>query len=375
MSARPRWDRCISHRAAVAEAFAREFFGQSARRTLLVAGAGFDPRSTRFAEILSSVAGNRARGLFLREQRPEPRQELVARADANDRRLRDLIPRCTVDAFDVFDVDNAPVGGRRATAQIGARLDLGGVSDLVLDGSALSVGVLFPVAKYCYQRAVQAKVNFHLVVFDDPRIDAAIQAAPCGKAGALHSFQGRLGLEGSAGAARLWLPQLGPGRREVLRLVHQFVNPHAVCPILPFPAAHPREPDKLIEEYGDLFESVGDPFETVWHVDARDLVYAHQKDPLDLYRTILRIDEARRRVFELTGGSQLVLSPLGSKALGLGMFMAALERDFAVVSVESIGYRTSAASLDGIPAGKGESVHIWLTGEAYVVPEALDGAV
>jgi hypothetical protein len=159
----------------------------------------------------------------------------------------------------------------------------------------------------------------------------------------LHSFQGRLGLESTADAAKLWLPQLGPGRREVLRLVHELVRPHAVCPILPFPATHPRAPDALIEEYGDLFESVSAPFESAWHVDARDLVYADEKSPLDLYRTILRIDDARKRVFEQTGGSLVILSPLGSKALSLGMFMAAVERDFAVVSVESIGYDPTAA--------------------------------
>jgi hypothetical protein len=365
VTARPRWERCINHRGVPAEAFAREYLA-SDRRPLVVAGGGFDPRSTRLAKLVAETAGKHASAVLLREQRPDARPELVARADANVATLRGLIPATTVEEFDIFDIDNAPVGGRRATAAISKVIRLDGVTDVILDGSALSVGVLFPVAKYCYQLAAQQGINFHVFVVDDPSIDAAIEAAPCGKASPLHSFQGRISLNDSAEAARLWLPQLGPGRREVLKLVHQLVQPHAVCPILPFPATHPRSPDRLIEEYGDLFEAVSDPFQPTWQVDSRDLVYAHEKSPVDLYRTILRIDDGRRRVFEQTGGSHLILSPLGSKALALGILMAALERDFAVVSVESIAYKADPGVLSSMPGGAAEFVHIWLHDTAQI---------
>lgn len=374
MNGRPRWERCISHRGGAAEEFLRQYFFQDNRHPLLLAGAGFDPRSTRSAELLAQAAGTRLKGLFLREQRPSPHPELLRRADANERRLRDLVPSSAVEHFDIFDIDSAPVGGRRATALLSGRLDLTGVTDLILDCSALSVGVFYPIGKFCYEtvRAANRLVNFHLLVLDDPRTDAAIEAAPCGKAGALHTFQGGLNLDALTDAARLWLPQLGRKKRDVLRLVHQFVRPHAVCPILPFPATHPRSPDELIEEYGDLFETISDPFQTTWQVDDRDLVYAHEKIPLDLYRTILRIDDARRRVFAETGGSQVILSPVGSKALALGMLMAALERDFGVVSVEAIAYKADPSALDAQAASGGEFVHIWLHGEAYAKVEATE---
>src|SRR5262249_57632295 len=133
-----------------------------------------------------------------------------------------------------------------------------------------------------------------------------------------------------------------------------------------FPGAHPGGPDGLIEEYGDLFQAITGPFQSTWQVDSRDLVYAHEKSPLDLYRTILRIDDERRAVLADMGGSQLVLSPLGSKALALGMLMAALERsDFSVVSVESIAYKLDAAVYEASSSTRGELVHIWLHGEAY----------
>ncbi len=366
MTARPRWDRCVSHRGQEADAFIRDYFSQTNRESKLIAGAGFDPRSTRFAEFLAAVAGDRVSGIFLREQRPDPPPELVKKAEHNEERLRELIPSCSVERFEIFDIE-APVGGRRATSVLNSKLSLDRVTDIIVDCSALSVGVFFPIVKYCFERAhsFDKHMNLHLLVLDDPMTDGAIKASPCHRASPLHSFQGRLNLDAFAGAAKLWLPQLGRGRREVLRLVHQYVNPHAVCPILPFPAAHPRHPDELIEEYGDLFEAISDPLKKTWQVDARDLVYAHEKSPLDLYRTILRIDDARRRVFEQTGGSQVILSPVGSKALALGMLMAAIERDFAVVSVESIAYKPDSLLFEEQPDSRGEFVHIWLCGEAY----------
>ena len=100
-------------------------------------------------------------------------------------------------------------------------------------------------------------------------------------------------------------------------------------------------------------------------MDARDLVYAHEKSPVDLYRTILRIDDARQRVFAGTGGSQLILSPVGSKALALGMLMASLDRGFAVVLVESLAYNAAPSMLDVRTCPRGELVHIWLHGEVY----------
>ncbi|HYT94321.1 MAG TPA: hypothetical protein VEL76_36740 [Gemmataceae bacterium] len=358
-----RWDRCVNHRGAAAEAFMGEYFSGPDRQVGLIAGAGFDPRSARVAESLSRIAPGRVRGLFLREDRPAPHSVLMNSADANDRTLRTLLPGSLIERFDVFDaVDNAPVGSRRVIALLKNRMLLDGLTDLVIDCSALSAGICFSITRYCYSIACGSGLNIHLVVLDHPATDGAIESTNCGQPSSPHGFQGSWRLEEWSKAAKLWIPQLGQGKRAVLELVHQFVAPHAVCPILPFPATPPRSPDRLIEAYGNLFESS-------WQVDARDLVYAHEKSPVDLYRTILRIDDARKRVFKEMGGSQVILSPVGSKALALGMLMAALERDFAVVLVESLAYNAAPAVLDVQAAPRGELVHIWLHGEAYAAAQ------
>jgi hypothetical protein len=153
--------------------------------------------------------------------------------------------------------------------------------------------------------------------------------------------------------ARLRIPQLAQGQRAVLERLHTYVNPHDVCPILPFPAHHPRLADRLIEYYQQEFESS-------WEVDDSAIVYAAEHNPLDLYRTVLRIDETRKRIFEAFGNSLIVLSPIGNKTLALGALMAAIERDLPVAYVETVAYTADWSSIPQQPASQGEIVHLWL---------------
>ena len=376
MSESFRWQPCIHHRGRDAHEFVHEFFAQAERRVLIVGGAGFDPRSHFVAEQLAASCRDRVSGLFIREERPDATESLRQLAEANDVRIRELIESVEIFQVDVIDRDNAPVGGRRATKLLDEKFNLDGITDLILDCSALSVSVMFPIARYCLNAVERAgsETNFHILVLDDPETDSAIRSTSSGMAAPLHTFSGGLNLDSNTDAARLWLPQLGTARRDVLHLIHQHVDPHAVCPIIPFPSILPRTGDELIEEYGDLFETTTGAMTRSWHVDSRDLVYAHEKSPLDLYRSILRIDDARKRVFSQTGGSQLILSPLGSKAVAIGILMAALERGFAVVSVESIEYLFEPETNGVAPSSTPELVHIWLHGQAYRHDEAQQDA-
>ena len=98
-------------------------------------------------------------------------------------------------------------------------------------------------------------------------------------------------------------------------------------------------------------------------MDARNIIYADEGDPLDLYRTILRLDDLRAPVFEETGGSMLVLSPLGSKVMAFGALLAALERDLPIVYLESVGYELESR----VPERFDDSnlIHLWLEGDVY----------
>lgn len=365
-----KWEPCVYHRGSDADGFLREYLSQLNRHVLLVAGAGFDPRSVRVANLFAEELRKATRVILLREERSNPDPELVQRAERNRDQLLADFPMAQEHMIQIFARDNAIIGGREG-AKLMNEQSLEGITDIFVDTSALSIGVAFPIIKL-FVDVLSAKedggINLHVIANHNPHIDDSVSSNPAESVAHIHGFRGSWGLDEKSRAAVLWMPQLGLGKRPVLNRIFQTLRnvqkDTVVCPILPFPSSRPRLSDELIEEFGEELQSA-------WSVDARDLVYADEKSPLDLYRTILRIDDARRRVFASVGGSQIILSPLGSKALALGALMAALERDFTILHVEAIGYTLDAAEAD-LAMVSDELVHIWLHGDAYGTKQGME---
>jgi hypothetical protein len=354
MRAPLRWERCIVQHDSDVFAFITDFFGQKHRKALLIAGAGFDPRATRLCELLSAAMPGRLQAMLIREERPNAETELVQRAEQNLEKLTKLVRDSIVIPLNIFAPDNAVIGGREAVKAV-SRVVTTDFTEIIVDSSALSRGVTFPIVKFVLERA--AGRNVHVFVNDEPITDEDIFPVAWEQATCIHGFRGNLGTGSELKPARLWLPQLVRGQNSALDLIYRMVEPHDVCPVLPFPAGDPKLPDRLIEAYATEMESG-------WKVDPRNIVYADEKSPLDLYRAIQRIDDARKIIFGGIG-SQIVLSPIGSKLLSMGALLAALERDFPVVYVEAIAYKVDFGTLDQHRQGPGSLVHLWLEGEAY----------
>ena len=354
-----RWDPCIAHRGAEVDTFLADYFGQPNREVLLVAGAGFDPRACDLVERLHDTATG-MRALLIKENRPNPPREQSDRADANTRTLLATLAQSQLLPIEVLGPDGAVVGGRSMISVL-SRQCFEGLTDIVVDFSALSVGTSFPMIRYFVEHVVRRNktTNLHLFVVHNPHLDAEIRAVPGDVPGYVHGFKGGSTLFRAANSARLWLPQLTAGLRGTLGRIYDFIAPHDTCPILPFPASDPRLGDSLAEEYLTELEST-------WSVDTRNIVYADEGDPLDLYQTILRLDDLRRPVFAETGGSMLVLSPVGSKVMAIGALMAALERNLPVAHLEAIGFDFDGDIL--VKKGQSNLIHIWLEGEVYPQP-------
>lgn len=353
-----RWDRCVTHRDPDVRKFIPEYFGGSDRSVVVIAAAGFDPRSAVVCRLLSQASRN-VRAVLIREDRPNPARELVARAEENLTGIKTLLPTHKVLNVPVFSEKNAVVGGRNIVQALSQEI-FEGVTDVVVDSSALSIGIGFPLITYMDARVRQSHAprNLHVFVALDAGLDDSIRPVASDTASLVHGLKGGFGLESRAGAKKLWMPQLARGRHQTLRKIHEFLRlGRDVCPILPFPASNPRLGDDLADDFLNEFENT-------WNVDARDIVYAAENDPLDLYRTILQIDDLRRSIFADLGGSMLILSPVGSKVLALGALMAAIERKLPVVYAEAIGYECpSLPSSSGDP--EVDLVHVWFAGEVY----------
>lgn len=301
MIVKMRWDRCISLRGIDVSEFAANYLGAVGRNVVLIGGAGFDPRSTQITEMLARHV-KVIKALFIREERPGAvHTTLRSRADANADHMRKLVSESEVAAISVFANDGAVIGGREVAKLLSSQ-SWAPVTDVVIDLSALSKGIAFPLVRCLLESLDLLKLpaNIHLMVYEDARMDQSIVEVGCDRPSMMAGFEGAWGLDASRDAAKLWLPQLIKRQHPILDRLHRFLAPDDVCPILPFPAENPRLPDELIFEYRNELIST-------WSVEPRDIVYAHERNPLDLYRTILRIDGARQRVFREVGGSMTLL--------------------------------------------------------------------
>src|SRR5690242_18545935 len=127
-----RWDPCIAHRGSDATSFIEGFFRDEHRKVLLVAGAGFDPRSARGCIALADVAASRVVGAFIREQRPNPDPELLRRAEGNSAKMQSLVSSSREVPIEVFSLDGAVIGGRAATIAMG-QFPLADFTDVIVD--------------------------------------------------------------------------------------------------------------------------------------------------------------------------------------------------------------------------------------------------
>jgi hypothetical protein len=240
-------------------------------------------------------------------------------------------------------------------------------TDIVLDLSALSVGISFPIARLLLERANQAqpKKNFHLVVVSNAGVDDAINSVPSDFVDPVHGFSGRLDLEESAQEPKIWMPALALGKAGALQVVREKLrDPVVVCPILPLSQRDPRASDTLVAEFeSELYQS--------WEVEADNVIYAIEDDPLDLYRTISAIYSRYTRVFANVTNSHVVLTPSGSKTLAIGALMAAIEHDLPVRYVEAVSYEVKSDRIDLAQDMASMPIHVWLAGDAYVAQNSI----
>ena len=361
---RKHWDNCIAHFDEDVTTFIAEYFGKSDRRCLLVAAAGFDPRSRRIAEMLATAMLTRVTALFIREERGRPNANLVADADANEAELRALLPDCRVLRVNVFGDDDAPVGGMRIASTLSAVDIPAEVTDVVLDLTALSIGIGFPAARLLLELCEQtAARSFHLMIASNPELDDRIVSEPSNRPMAVRGFSGTAGFGGTLEVATVWLPQLTKGRGATLDGIGRSVGDcYKICPVVPFPARDPRRADALLAEHQSRLVDE-------WFVDPRDIVYVSERNPLDCYRTLstlkARYDLAVEGIYE----PQIILSPVGSKVMAAGALMAAIEHDLRVEYLETVRYEFDATTHPTAPPPE-MVVHLLLAGPAYTDMEA-----
>lgn len=355
---RSHWANCITNFDTDVDDFIADYFADPSRRALLVAAAGFDPRSNRMAQILSATLGDRLSALFIREERPKPAEALLEWADKNEAALRAIVPDCTILRVDVFADDGAPVGGARIVSLLDQNPVQDRVTDVILDLSALSIGIGFPAARLLLEDCEAAEHRaFHLMIVSNPETDDQISSIPSARPSPVKGFSPAVEA-GEHELAQVWIPQLARGRTSSLTQIGIAIGRcYKICPLLPFPARNPRRADDLLSEYRSALVDE-------WEVDPRDILYASERNPLDCYRTLSTLKTRFDRTMQGTYEPRMILSPVGSKVLAAGALMAAIEHEMAVqyLETESYSFNQEPVLLDG-PSDM--TVHLILSGPIY----------
>ncbi|WFR97518.1 hypothetical protein [Rhizobium tumorigenes] len=355
---RSHWSNCIANFDTEVEGFVEEYFHDPQRRVLLVAAAGFDPRSRRIPQMLSSTLGNRLSALFIREERPGPSHELLDKANANEVSLRAIVQNSKIVSIDVFADDGAPVGGARIIASLEQNPVGDDITDVILDLSALSIGIAFPVARMLLEDCEQtSNRSFHLMMVSNPELDDQISSIPSSRPTMVRGFAPSVQDE-NHDVAQVWIPQLAPGRSSSLTQIGIAVGRcYKICPLLPFPSRNPRRADDLLAEYRTALVDE-------WEVDPRDIVYASERNPLDCYRTLTTLKSRFDRTMRGTYEPRMILTPVGSKVLVAGALMAAIEHDMAVQYIETESYLFDPQELPSAESPD-MTVHLILSGPLY----------
>jgi hypothetical protein len=358
------WSDGVSHLGREVEPFLRSLLTTGDRSVLYVAGAGFDPRAMHLARIISET-GVRRFGVFIREERPDAIDELCERGQRSEEQLCAAFPDHDVLRINIFAENNsAVVGGTDTLTKLrdrgiapGGRL--AAATDVIVDLSALSIGISFPIVGLLHELISRdyPDINLHvLAATGGPRIEGSIVEEYA------EGHQNPKGLKGKATGGNpptiLWIPQLSSANERAYRQLFDGIKPRETCPVLPFPSRNPRGVEEMLQYFT---REIADE----WHVEPHQMLYAAEDDPLDLYRSISRIHRARKLIYEGAGlKAETVLSPIGSKAMAIGALLAAIQHDLPVAYVEARRYRPPVDGWTDDPDSAG-FVHVWMLGEVY----------
>lgn len=342
------------------------------RKLLFIVGRGFDPRTALGIEKIASVAkacSLDVLALDFDEGGSTPPTVQKEAAEANWLTLQSIVKdRGTISSRVIrFRSDD----GRRIAARSAANVisnedEIARYTDVVVDVSAMPRGVYFPLlARLLYfhdnlRKASKRPPNIHAVVSEDPSLDSSIREHGIEETAAfLHPFEGQFNREARGVNPTVWIPILGEGRTTQFDRIYDLVKPDEVCPVLPSPSRNPRRGDDIVFEYRDLL------FDQL-RIDPRNILYASEYNPFEVYRQIRKTALHYHEVLTLIGGCKVALSALCSKLMSLGVLLVAYEMktssilNVGIAHIECQGYEINEQPILQI-----EHVGLWLAGECY----------
>lgn len=361
-----KWDNAIHFESTSFNEFLHHRFKQK-RDILLIMGIGWDPRMNVLLNVLKSCGGEGLRQLHLVHYTPSPSFTSPYKVfiDENlkqlDELLEDWAEKRQIQII-TRKQHNLYVGDEEIIKYY-TDYDLSPYTDILVDISSLPKSIYFTLLLILVKKCkISPSKNLHVVACQDVELDDKIIES-ADDIRLFKGFMGKLNRLSLQKVPKIWAPVLAKNYSASLRLLYDQISPKDVYPILPFPSRNPRNDDDLLLEYESIFVDE-------WYLNPLNIIYAAEDDPLDVYRSLLQLYHQQQDALKPLGGVIMVSSCLASKLSSIGTFMAALEKDMAVV--HAIGRHDPPSHMDfdfwddNHKMRYYNSLHsIWLTGEPY----------
>ena len=335
------------------------------RNGLLIAGRGFDPRTTVGPQALVRSGFPITACCLIRLKPPFEQPDRTGNKTAanNETIMRELFEHASFELAEipVLNENGRPASFPHIRDLLTDPSRLTGFTDIIVDISAFPTSVSFPLLAILIRlsagqnHSTASTFNLHCIVCENARVDQLIVSEGGDVAEFIDPFHGRHNLASASDPITMWAPVLGERQSEALAKIYSTLGPAEVTPFLPSPSLHPRRGDEIVAEYRSLL------FGT-WGVDPKAFIFADERDPFDIYRQIVALSDGYKESLAPLRDAYTIVSTHSSKLLSLGVLLAAVERDLAVIHVEPTGYHMPD-SVDGLEAN--DLFEVWLTGEAY----------
>ena len=223
---------------------------QQARKGLLIAARGFDPRTTVGPSAIANSGFPIMSCYLIRLTHPFDSPERLRNqvAAANEAQIRDLFGDDLVHLREipVLNETGRLVGFPHIRDLFSDWNWLAQFTDVMVDITAFPTSISFPLLHILLkisddqQNHPSGSFNLHCVVCENADIDERITSEGGDVADFIEPFGSRQTLTSEADPITIWAPVLGERESDALEKIYTVLGPAEVIPFLPSPSRKPR---------------------------------------------------------------------------------------------------------------------------------------
>lgn len=380
MDKKIRWDSYVLMKGFEnIQAFWKQRFTQIDHKLLFIMGKGFDIRMNMGIEAITNNPSVEKTTCILIDfeegvgSSSIEYRELVDENFSNLTKIKNIdIVIKKINLWKGKGRNKRRIGDREASDLISSYSDIQEYTDIVVDISALPRGIYFSLIGKILTLIdinIDNKRELHnlfVVVSENASIDQiTTEDEPDDDLKYTLGFGG--GLELTSEHPVVWFPILGEDKRRQIEKANSKINPHEICPLLPFPAKNIRRSDALIIEYHQLL------FDEL-RIEPQNLLYVPEQNPFEVYRNLYNAISNYNKTLNIINGCKAAISTFSSKLLSLGALLTAYELNsldeeskigVGILNVDTNGYKIQKIEDLASMNEETELFLLWLTGEPY----------